>query len=310
MGTSLVVVLEAPTREEALEASERAVRAIEAAEARLSTWREDTELARLNRAPVGEAVEISAELARDLAEARRWWRETGGTFDPGCGALVEAWGLREGGRLPSQGEVVSARQAGFADLALEGRSAVRRHDRLRIEEGGFGKGAGLDDALAALEGTAVSEATIDLGGQVAVRGRGPFPVAIANPDRRDESLLLAEIDRGSLSTSGNSERRSTVGGRSFGHLLDPRTGEPAPDFGSVTVWAPSATASDCLSTGLFVLGPEEALAWADGRTGIEVVVIERASGGWRARATPGFRGRLRPLGQDVRLEFLPSETSR
>ncbi|MGH7151927.1 MAG: FAD:protein FMN transferase, partial [Planctomycetota bacterium] len=291
-----------------LEASERAVRAVEAAEARLSTWREDTELDRLNRAPVGETVELSGELARDLAEALRWWRETGGAFDPGCGALVEAWGLRAGGRLPSAGEIRSAREAGIAHLALGGRSAVRGHERLRIEEGGFGKGAGLDDALAALEASGASRAVVDLGGHVAVHGRGPFLVGIAGPDRRDEPLLLAEIDRGSLSTSGNSERSFAVGGRSFGHLLDPRTGEPAPDFGSVTVWARSATDADCLSTGLFVLGPDAALAWAVGRPGIDVLVIERASGALRARATAGFRGRLRPLGPDVRLEFLRAGT--
>jgi thiamine biosynthesis lipoprotein len=54
-----------------------------------------------------------------------------------------------------------------------------------------------------------------------------------------------------------------VNGRRVGHLLDPRTGEPAPDFGSVTVVAPSAFVADVLSTAFFVLGPEQGLALSE-----------------------------------------------
>src|SRR5688500_9506368 len=80
MGPSLEVRVEAVSREAALEASELAVRALEAADARLSTWRDDTELARLNRAPAGERFELSEALAAELGEARVWWRASGGAF--------------------------------------------------------------------------------------------------------------------------------------------------------------------------------------------------------------------------------------
>ena len=49
MGTTLDLTVEALDRATALDASEKAVAALEAAEARLSTWREDGELARLNQ---------------------------------------------------------------------------------------------------------------------------------------------------------------------------------------------------------------------------------------------------------------------
>ena len=120
MGTSLEIAVEAADRETALAASERAVHALEAAEARLSTWREDTELARLNRAPAGEPFALSPELASYLAAARRCWEETDGAFDPAVGPLVQAWGLRQGGRRPSAEEQRAAvAAAGFGDLRLE-----------------------------------------------------------------------------------------------------------------------------------------------------------------------------------------------
>jgi len=314
MGTEAEVRVTAADRAAALAASEAAVRALEAAEARLSTWTEGSELARLNRAPVGEPVALSPELAAELAAAEACRRETGRAFDPGVGPLVDAWGLREGGHLPSPRELAAARAASGGD-GLELRSggiAVRRRPGLRIEEGGFGKGAALDAALRAVAAyLGVEAAWIDLGGQVAVLSRSPAEVLIAHPADRNRPLLALALDRaagGSVATSGNSERGITVAGERRSHLLDPRTGEPAPDFGSVTVWAPTALRADCLSTGLYVLGPEAALAWAAAHPGVQVVVLRQVPAAGRAGetgaegagavevlATPGLAGRLRVL---------------
>jgi thiamine biosynthesis lipoprotein ApbE len=63
MGTWLSLRVTAADRATALAASERAVRAIESAEARLSTWRDDSELSRLNAAPAGRPFSLSPELA-------------------------------------------------------------------------------------------------------------------------------------------------------------------------------------------------------------------------------------------------------
>ncbi|MCZ6597814.1 MAG: FAD:protein FMN transferase [Planctomycetota bacterium] len=306
MGTLLSIEVEAPTREAALLASEAAVRALEAVEARLSTWRDDSELARLNRTPAGEAFPLSPALRADLAIVGAWWRATGGAFDPGVGALVEAWGLRTGGRRPGADELRAARAgSGFQLLELGEHTAVRRHERLAIEEGGFGKGIGLDAAIAALRDAGATRATLDLGGQVVFLADGDAVVwAVAHPRDRSLPAVEVEIDRGSLATSGNSERGILVAGEPRSHILDPRTGSPAPDFGSLTVWAPDATTADCLSTGLYVLGPMAALAFAEDHDGIEVLVLETTAGELVARATSGLRDRIHPAipGLEIRFE--------
>ncbi len=315
MGTSLAVVVEADRRATALAASERAVAALEATEARLSTWRDDSELARLNRAPADRPVAISPELAADLAAARRCWRETGGAFDPTVGALAAAWGIRAGGRTPSAAELRTARAAtGMAAVALGGEAAAtatvtRGLPGLVFDEGGFGKGAGLDRALAALAAPGVERTWLDLGGQVAVAdfagvAAGPnetgrathWRLAVADPADRDRPAVALAIDGGSVATSGTAER-----GR---HLLDPRRGRPAADFGSLTVWAPSAVEADCLSTGLYALGAGQALTWAAARPGVEVMVLARRGGRLVARATAGLAGRLAPLAPEVGIEIV------
>jgi thiamine biosynthesis lipoprotein len=303
MGTSLEIVVEAADRQAGLAASERAVEALEAAESRLSTWRDDTELARLNQAPAGEPRALSPALVADLAAAKRCWQETGGAFDPAIGPLVKAWGLRTGGRLPDERErqaaVAASRMEG---LRLEAGVAVRERPELMLEEGGFGKGAGLKDAMRVLSETGVVRASLDLGGQVAVLGGG-WTVPVADPRRRDRSVLALSIDGGSVSTSGNSERGIEVNGRRLGHVLDPRTGEPAPDFGSLTVWTADPLRADCLSTGLYVLGPERALRWAAAHSGVEVLVLRPDEHRLQALASPGLKGKLKTLTPEVELEL-------
>lgn len=300
MGTALDVEIESANRPAGLEASERAVEALEATEARLSTWREDTELARLNRTPVGEPMPLSPALARELQAARRCWEETGGAFDPGVGALVRAWGLRTGGRIPEEAELRAAQ--GISGLRLHDGTAVREQDLL-LEEGGWGKGAGLVNALEALKRDGVARASLDLGGQVAVLGGWEIPVA--DPRQRDRPVVVLKVDGGSVSTSGNGERGIVVGGKRLGHILDPRTGRPAPDFGSVTVWTADPLRADCLSTGLYVLGPERALAWAAAHPGVEVLVLRTEGNRLRALASPGLRGRLKAMDPEVKIDFEP-----
>ncbi len=305
MGTTLVISVEAWKRSAALEASEEALAALQRAEQRLSTWTKHSELARLNEAAVDDPVKLSSELAMELARVRHWWKATQGAFDPGIGRLSEIWGLRSGGKEPTRAALDRAADIpGLEALGIAGSIAVRRHPELIIDEGGFGKGAGLDDAIRMLKETDATAAIINLGGQVALFGAGkPLRFDVADPSDRHRTALTLTIDRGALATSGNSERSLVIGQRTYSHILDPRSGMPVTDFGSLTVWADDALAADCLSTGLYVLGPERALDWAAKHEGIEVLVLESTAEGIRARATHGMKERIDTGGSGVVLSF-------
>lgn len=300
MGTLLTIRIEADDREASLSASERVFQAVAAAEARLSTWTGVSDLARLNSAVSGYDVPISTQLVADLEVAKRCYELTGGAFDLSVGPLVSAWGLREGGRFPNPTELESARDAvGFEALEVGTSTARRTRDALRLDEGAFGKGAGLDDASSALAtDPRVRSAVLDFGGQLLVYRREPSPgtairVLVAHPDDRQQNVSVLELDSGSVATTGNGERAIEIDGERLGHVLDPRSGRPAPDFGSLTVWVDSrfdraGTLADCLSTGLYVLGPDAALAFAARHPGIEVLVAERVNEGIRVRKSSGL----------------------
>ncbi len=314
MGTLLRLSVEHDDRSVALAASEAAVQVLETTEARLSTWLEKSELSQLNRSPLGEPFAISADLHADLSAARKYWTLTHGAFDPAVGAAVQAWDIRNAGRIPTAEERRATIVAdGFAALELsaleveaadgaQGPWALRRSANLRIDEGGFGKGLGLDRAMAALRSAGAHSALLDLGGQVVVFGRSES-IPLADPRDRSRAVLSITLNDGSLATSGNSERGVQVEGERIGHLFHARTGEPAPDFGSLTVIATSALAADALSTGLYVMGPAQALALAEKTPGIEVVILDTRQAHLRLFASSGMRDKLTHVDSTLIVEW-------
>ncbi len=64
-----------------------------------STWQDDSELSKLNRAPVDEWIEVSSELYSMLKQSEEVYQQTYGYFDPGIGRLIDLWGFgASGGR--------------------------------------------------------------------------------------------------------------------------------------------------------------------------------------------------------------------
>ena len=298
MGTVATFVTEAADRETGLARLERMVRVIEETEAELSTWRDGSVLSALNGQPVGEALPLPAETCGLLARVEQWRAATGGAFDPAVGSLIDAWGLRGEGRQPDEAALEAAlASAGLEHLALDAEAcAATRLAAVTLDAGGFGKGEALDRVREA-ERDRPGAWLIDFGGQVAVSGEpvaGAWSVAVAHPTRRDTPVLELLLAAGSLATSGGSERDLVLeSGARFGHIIDPRTGRPVSRSASVTAWHEDAFAADVLSTALYVMGPEEGLAWA-GDYGFAVcfVVPDLPSGDVTFRATPAFAARF------------------
>jgi len=253
MGTRLGIHLEGEDRGQLQEASARVLAEVDRIEAACSTWRPESPWSRLNGAR-GAVVALDSEWLDLLGVCQTWSLRTRGAFDPCLKALMDAWGVREGGRTPGEGDLARALEAtGTAWLELDRTAGTARlgHPRAGLEEGGFVKGYALD---AARKAAGVPSGWLDFGGQLLSWG-GVREVAVALPgDRQTAGLTVTLPASASLSCSGCSER-----GR---HLLDPRTGRPCADWGLVAAVAGSGLEAEFLSTALYVHGPEAGLAWA------------------------------------------------
>ena len=303
MGTVARFAVDAVDRAAGIAQLERMVRVVETAEAELSTWRAGSVLGRLNRNPVGEAMRAPAAVCDLLARVAGWREATGGAFDPAIGSLIAAWDLRGDGRRPDDATLASARRnAGWEHLMIEdGIPAngappgchISRTADVTLDAGAFGKGEAIDRVRRAV-GSGSSPWMIDFGGQVAVSGAS-WPAAIAHPVRRNEAALEITLSEGSLATSGGSERDLTLSdGTPVGHILDPRTGRPAPSprpF-SASVWHERGLDADILSTALYVMGPEAGIAWAEAQGIAACFLVAATADEVSIRATSAFRERF------------------
>lgn len=260
-------------------ASEAALGESARIEAACSTWNPASAWSRLNAAR-GAWVPLAPEWLDLLAQIKGWTQRTEGAFDPVLMALLQAWDIRQGGRVPALDALAAARRAsGQALLELDRQQGLARllNPAAGVEEGGFLKGYALD---AMRRTAAVTSGWIDFGGQVLAWGR-PFNVDIADPQDRQKTRCTLVLVEASLSCSGTSER-----GR---HILDPRTGEPCPAWGSTAVVATDALSADVLSTALYVLGADAGLAWAEAHATAAAFLLNDGS----VRMTTAFRA-LRP----------------
>ncbi|WP_243302353.1 FAD:protein FMN transferase [Geothrix oryzisoli] len=273
MGTELRVHLEGPG--DLVRASEAALAEATRIEAACSTWNPVSSWSRLNAAQ-GRPVALDREWLDLLDQMKAWQFRTDGAFDPALMALMRAWGIREGGKLPDPQALAAARRSSGARLlitdAAAGTARLTQPDA-GVEEGGFLKGYALDRMRRA---AAVPAGILDFGGQLLAWGR-PVSASVADPLDRERPRITVVLRDASLSGSGTSER-----GR---HILDPRTGEPCPAWGSTAVVAADALTADVLSTALYVLGPDAGPAWAE-RQGVAAAFLLHDG---TVRMSPAFR---------------------
>jgi thiamine biosynthesis lipoprotein len=208
--------------------------------------------------------------------------------------LLRFWkGAADDRHAPAPEAIGRARHCvGYEKIDLSGADGVRfRSDCLEIDLGGIGKGYAVDRALGILTSAGVRHAMVNAGGSSiaavgAPPGRNGWPVQLGEAD--DGGLVLL-LDGQSVSTSQRDPSKR------FGEIIDPLTGAPAAEEHRVSVIAPTATASDALSTTALMLPVAEAMVLLKTFPGVSAVWI-----------SPD--GRKRAAFRESRLRTQPSST--
>jgi thiamine biosynthesis lipoprotein len=249
-------------------AGEEALDEIDRLEDRLSLFRPVSEIAHLNARAAREPVRVTPEVLALLRRAKQLHAETDGAFDPTIAPLLDCWGLLDGtGRVPTSEEIAAARACvgmGWVELDERQGTVHFTRDGVCLDLGAIGKGYAIDRAAEILREAGVTSALLHGGtSTVYVLGSPPeggaWPVAIegppAAPGQERQTLAVVLLRNESLSVSAVWGKSFTVGGQTFGHVLNPLTGWPASEAVLAAVVVPSATETDALSTALLALGP-------------------------------------------------------
>lgn len=226
-----------------------------------------SELSTLNEAiATGKSSAVSAEMADLIAEARNLSATGEQLFDPGIGRLIKLWGFQSDefkAALPDPIDLAQWRAArpGVADLQLEGLQVGSRNRAVALDFGGYLKGVALDRAVDILRAHGVTNALVNIGGNIIALGNKNgthWRVGIQHPRQPGPLATIELLDGEAIGTSGDYQRYFELDGKRYCHLLDPRSGEPVTHTQALSVVITprqkAGTLSDASSKPLFIAG--------------------------------------------------------
>jgi thiamine biosynthesis lipoprotein len=265
MGTTFSVVLHGDCRDKMEEAANAAFDELQRLHNLLSIYRPASVWSQINRLAAHSPVAVSPEVFRLIARCLAYNRRSQGAFDITVGPLMKTWGFFKGaGRLPSRDEISAALgKVGSRRLRLDPARRTVRFDMegMEINPGGIGKGHAVDRMVEILRKKGIRAALV-MASSSTLYGMGAPPeeargwkVQISNPARpRRHTATELFLKDMSLSTSGGYAQTFRAGGRSFSHIMDPRTGWPAQGMLLVSVTAPRAIDSEAWTKPFFING--------------------------------------------------------
>jgi thiamine biosynthesis lipoprotein len=275
-------------------------RGLEAMNSRWNAWKPG-DVSDLNRSlAAGRRATVTPALRNLIAGATAMEKLSLGHFNAGIGGLVGAWGFHDDvlrpGRRPAAAALAPWLQTApsLNQLDWRGHGVRSSNPRLQLDFGGYAKGVALDWALDRLALAGAQDALLNLGGNLAAMGGTdghPWRVGIRDPHGPG---LVAQIEtqgREAVVTSGSYERFRVLDGERCAHIMDPRSGRPAPGLISVTVVHPCAALADAAATALLVAGPRKWTQVAQ-RMGVDQVLLIDHQG--RLHSTGPMAARLLP----------------
>jgi thiamine biosynthesis lipoprotein len=269
MATRFELVLHGANEIALRAAGEAALAEINRIENQLSLYRPGSEIAQLNARAAREAVRVSPEVFALLQHAAKLSAETGGAFDITIAPLVRCWGfMGASGKLPTPEEIAAARAVvGMNHVILDATERTVQFTRpgVMLDLGAIGKGYAIERGAEILREAGVQSALLHGGTSTAgaighppdaehwMVALPPLPGALASGRRVTSNQPLKLRDE-SVSVSAIWGRAFEVDGKTFGHVIDPRLGQPVTTAVLSAVILPSATETDALSTALLTLG--------------------------------------------------------
>ena len=231
----------------------------------LSNYKPESEWSQVNRFAAERPVKASPELFDLLSACVEYSRASEGSFDISVGPLMRVWGFYKGtGHMPRKDEIETARgKTGWRNIELDpGTRGVRfRKSGIELDPGGIGKGYAVDRMVNVLRRSGIAAGLVSASGSSifamgAPPGENGWHVEIKDPRDQSKSIEEVVLKDESMSTSGSYEKFFKADGRTYSHIMDPRTGYPAKGTLSVSVITPLTIDSEAWTKPYFINGRE------------------------------------------------------
>lgn len=263
----------------------------------LSIGKEDSEISKLNKS--GSAA-LSDDTAVMVTKALDLYKSTGGAFDITVLPLMELWGFTtQEYYVPTEDEIQSTLQRVGADKLTwdESTKTLTLGDKQEIDLGGIAKGFTSSRIMEIFKKDGVTCGMVSLGGNVHLLGTkqdgSAWRVGIQDPNNTDDMLGVLQANDCAVITSGAYERNFEKDGVTYHHIIDPATGKPSNSgLTSVTIVSKDGTLADGLSTSLFVMGKDKAIAyWKQHADEFDTILVDKDR---NVYITEGIAGNFSP----------------
>lgn len=266
------LLIATPRQEYAQKIAQCAANEVWRIEQKYSRYTQTGIVAALNKAN-GQAIVLDNETRDLFIYAQQLFTLSEGLFDISSGCLKTLWQFHQKNTtpcLPSHLQVMALLPLiGLEKIQLSG-NQLTLPAGMQIDFGGIGKEYAADKALLAVgQFTEVASipCLVNLGGDIVANTslrESPWHIGFRE-DRLNTSPASAQeairFEKGAVATSGISERQWIINGKSYSHILNPKTGWPIvnPPY-AVTVVAPTCMQAGMLTT-LIMLQGENAEAF-------------------------------------------------
>lgn len=281
LGTSCDIQYAAPADESrALAFEQAAVAWVTAFEAKYSRFRPDSLISQVNAAAGKAWVAIDPEMEAMLQLCDTLHFMTQGVLDPTMLPLIQLWDYKAAQpRVPTREEIAAARElVGWKRVERAPGKVFLPVAGMALDFGGFGKEYAVDRVAQLAVEHGIVSALVDFGHDLRAIGGPPgrpaWHIGLENPLKPGTvSGSIAVIGKG-VASSGDYIRGFTLGGRRYGHIIDPRTGWPvAHGCLQATVIAGTCLQAGVLSTTAFVLGVPQGVDFIQASPGAEGLLV-------------------------------------
>lgn len=273
-------------------AVDAAIEEVQKLDAMLSAENSKSEVYALNEQGNLQATDDLAEL---ILRGKEIYQETDGLFDDTIYPVMKLWGFPTGNyHVPTAAEVqkklalVDGNKVEIQtrDSDEKGRDSKEKTKFVtlgadqQIDFGGIAKGYTGQKLAELFQEYGVSSALVSLGGNIQAIGTKPdgssWKVGIRDPKGGQQDYIgVLSVENQAVVTSGGYERYFEEDGKTYIHIINPRTGYPADgDLLSVTIVSRDGTLADGMSTALYIMGYEKACQfWRQHREEFNVILV-------------------------------------
>lgn len=237
---------------------------------------------------------------------------SGHLFNPAIGKLIDLWGFQAGEperrRVPpDKARIEALVKAGprMDDILIDGIQLQGGKPSVKLDFGFMAKGYAIDQAVDQLRELGIHNAIVKVGGDlraIGTRGGQPWPVALRNPIGGGVLAILQVAGDESVFTSGDYKLNFTHKGKTYHHVIDPRTGWPAEGARLVTLIHDDATRAEAAATALMIAGPE---LWHQTAVAMGVRSLLIIDPGGRIHLDPSMAERIELLDRNAEIIPIP-----